>query len=80
MILIIALTIQNGGPRLCVGQQFALTEVAYTIVRILQRFDRIEKYWPGDEVLLKSEIVLSPPKGVQIGFWGVGQEAKKHQY
>lgn len=32
----------NGGPRLCVGQQFALTEMGYTIVKILQKFSRIE--------------------------------------
>jgi len=29
----------NGGPRLCIGQQFALTEAAYVVVRLLQRFD-----------------------------------------
>ncbi|TVY83200.1 Cytochrome P450 monooxygenase fsdH [Lachnellula suecica] len=32
----------NGGPRICVGQQFALTEASYTIVRILQEFAAIE--------------------------------------
>ena len=32
----------NGGPRICIGQQFALTEASYVIVRLLQRFDRIE--------------------------------------
>ncbi|KAL4862881.1 hypothetical protein BDV12DRAFT_202646 [Aspergillus spectabilis] len=32
----------NGGPRVCLGQQFALTEVGYVLVRMLQRFDRIE--------------------------------------
>ena len=32
----------NGGPRICVGQQFALTEMGYTVVRILQRFQRVE--------------------------------------
>lgn len=30
------------GPRLCVGQQFALTEMSYTICRIFQRFSRLE--------------------------------------
>jgi cytochrome P450 len=28
----------NGGPRICVGQQFALTEASYTIVRLVQEF------------------------------------------
>lgn len=32
----------NGGPRICIGQQFALTEAGYSIVRILQRYDGIE--------------------------------------
>ncbi|KAL8726269.1 MAG: hypothetical protein Q9166_006815 [cf. Caloplaca sp. 2 TL-2023] len=32
----------NGGPRICIGQQFALTEASYITVRLLQEFDRIE--------------------------------------
>ncbi|KAJ5375688.1 Cytochrome P450 [Penicillium concentricum] len=32
----------NGGPRTCIGQQFALTEAGYTIVRIMQEFESIE--------------------------------------
>ncbi|KAJ5168657.1 uncharacterized protein N7482_004251 [Penicillium canariense] len=32
----------NGGPRICIGQQFALTEAGYVISRMLQRFDRIQ--------------------------------------
>ncbi|KAJ6036770.1 n-alkane-inducible cytochrome P450 [Penicillium herquei] len=32
----------NGGPRICIGQQFALTEASYTIVRILQEFESLE--------------------------------------
>ena len=32
----------NGGPRICVGQNFALMEMGYTLTRILQRFGRIE--------------------------------------
>ncbi|KAL5321155.1 hypothetical protein ACEPPN_011967 [Leptodophora sp. 'Broadleaf-Isolate-01'] len=32
----------NGGPRLCIGQQFALTEAGYVVVRLLQRFDEME--------------------------------------
>ncbi|OJK00234.1 hypothetical protein ASPACDRAFT_28378 [Aspergillus aculeatus ATCC 16872] len=32
----------NGGPRICIGQQFALTEASYVTVRLLQRFDRVE--------------------------------------
>lgn len=32
----------NGGPRLCIGQQFALTEAGYVIVRLMQRYERLE--------------------------------------
>ncbi|KAH8899807.1 cytochrome P450 [Thozetella sp. PMI_491] len=32
----------NGGPRICIGQQFALTEAAYVIVRMLQTFTGFE--------------------------------------
>lgn len=49
------------------GQQFALTEMAYTVVRILQTFDRIECRMQ-DFPLLKAEIVLSPASGVHIAF------------
>ena len=60
----------NGGPRICVGQQFALTEMGYTIVRVLQRFERMDRRWPEDmQLSLKSEIVLQPAEEVRVGFW-----------
>ena len=33
----------NGGPRICLGQQFALTEIGYTTVRLLQEFKAIRQ-------------------------------------
>ncbi|KAL9029491.1 MAG: hypothetical protein Q9196_002274 [Gyalolechia fulgens] len=59
----------NGGPRICIGQQFALTEIGYTVVRIVQRFDRLEKYWGVGDDKVRSEIVLSPAHGVKIGLF-----------
>lgn len=50
-------------------QQFALTEIGYTTVRILQRFGRLEKYWGIGDDMVKSEIVLSPAHGVKVGFF-----------
>ncbi|KAI9747495.1 MAG: hypothetical protein M4579_007453, partial [Chaenotheca gracillima] len=50
----------NGGPRICVGQQFALAEMSYTVVRILQRFRTVEKRWTDGMVSLKSEVTLQP--------------------
>jgi len=32
----------NGGPRICIGQQFALTEASYTTIRLLQALSSIE--------------------------------------
>lgn len=32
----------NGGPRICIGQQFALTEASYVIVRLVQRIEEIK--------------------------------------
>lgn len=32
----------NGGPRTCPGQQFALAEAAYAVVRLCQAFGRVE--------------------------------------
>jgi cytochrome P450 len=38
----------NGGARICLGQQFALTEAGYTIVRMAQTFSEIESRDPND--------------------------------
>ncbi|KAI1081607.1 cytochrome P450 monooxygenase CYP539B5 [Whalleya microplaca] len=56
----------NGGPRICVGQNFAMTEMAYCMVRILQKYNRIEYcgdwYAQGHE----AEIVGRPSQGVRV--------------
>jgi cytochrome P450 len=62
----------NGGPRICIGQQFALTEMGYTIVRMLQKYERMENWMgkvDGGKPCLKAEIVLQPGQGVRVGFW-----------
>ena len=62
----------NGGPRICIGQQFALTEMGYTIVRLLQRYDRVENFMENvdhGKPCLKAEIVLQPGQGVRVGFF-----------
>ncbi|KAH8179107.1 cytochrome p450 domain-containing protein [Sarocladium implicatum] len=45
----------NGGPRVCIGQQFALTETYYVISRLVQRFAMIEsrddREWQEKEAL-----------------------------
>ena len=37
----------NGGPRICPGQQYALTEAGYVTVRLLQEFKAIESRDPN---------------------------------
>ena len=32
----------NGGPRICIGQQFALPEAAWLTVRLMREFEGIE--------------------------------------
>jgi cytochrome P450 len=32
----------NGGPRICLGQQFEITEASYVTIRLLQQFDKMD--------------------------------------
>ncbi|KAK5743488.1 hypothetical protein LTR17_002663 [Elasticomyces elasticus] len=57
----------NGGPRICIGQQFALTEMAYTLVRMLQTFERIECRMDKFP-MMRTDIVLQPALGVDVAF------------
>ena len=47
----------NGGPRICLGQQFALTKAGYVIVRIMQRYDEIVN--TDDEVVTRHAFSLT---------------------
>lgn len=58
----------NGGPRICIGQQFALTEMAYTVVRILQQFSGVEDRSNGEFPGWRTDIVLQPANGVNVAF------------
>jgi len=57
----------NGGPRICIGQQFALSEMGYTIVRILQSYSSIENCMPGP-ARLKEAVILVPADPIQLIF------------
>lgn len=61
----------NGGPRKCLGEDFALMEVSYTIIRLLQAFPILELpagehvEAPGTE-RQKLTLVLSSADGCRV--------------
>ncbi|KAI4623404.1 hypothetical protein J4E83_004798 [Alternaria metachromatica] len=56
----------NGGPRICLGQQYALTEASYVTVRLVQEFKTMESRDPGPwrEGLT---LTLASMNGTQVG-------------
>lgn len=56
----------NGGPRICLGQQFALTEASYVIVRMLQSFEKMELR-PGIGQLLPVDQRLKTALTLSVG-------------
>ncbi|KAL4923071.1 cytochrome P450 [Aspergillus undulatus] len=56
----------NGGPRVCIGQQFALTEAGYVLVRLLQKFDAIEDVVPNRELSYSLNLTLAPGDSVTV--------------
>lgn len=59
----------NGGPRICLGQQFALTEASYVLVRLIQTFPNIEPHdteYPPREC---SELTMSLMDGCNISLF-----------
>ncbi|KAL8729372.1 MAG: hypothetical protein Q9166_004765 [cf. Caloplaca sp. 2 TL-2023] len=56
----------GGGPRVCPGQNLALTEVAYTIVKILQTFKSIENRDPVIGFVEVYKITTSSRNGAKV--------------
>ncbi|CAG8933986.1 unnamed protein product [Penicillium salamii] len=58
----------GGGPRICIGQQYSLTEASYTMVRLMQRFDTLENAdpHPRQEPIKLSNMTMSHDLGVPI--------------
>lgn len=53
--------VSNSG--ICIGQQFALTEAAYVVVRLLQKFDRIELRAQGLEGVVTQDVGVASCPG-----------------
>ncbi|RDW59956.1 hypothetical protein BP6252_13043 [Coleophoma cylindrospora] len=59
----------NGGPRICIGQNFALTEMAYVMVKLLQKYERLEYRGEWNKQFQKVEIVGTPGCGVPVALF-----------
>jgi cytochrome P450 len=75
----------NGGPRICIGQQFAMLEMGYTLVRILQNYERViaMPVTGKDKVedpKLKFEVTLSPGAEMNCVFLREGESTNSGGY
>lgn len=60
----------NAGPRICVGQQFALTEMAYVLCRMFQRYGRVEGRMANMErPVLKTDLTVKPASPILVAFF-----------
>jgi cytochrome P450 len=60
----------NGGPRICLGQQFALTEASYVLVRIVQTFSDVSSTPDvvGSPIKQYATLTTSVADGVPVVF------------
>ncbi|KAJ5110578.1 hypothetical protein N7532_001113 [Penicillium argentinense] len=65
----------NGGPRICLGQQYALTEASYTVVRLMQHFDTVENADPHplQEPIKNSNLTMMHDRGVPVKLYSSDQ-------
>ena len=61
----------NGGPRICLGQQFALTEASFVLVRFLQEFDKMEA--------MDLSSLEKLPKGLGLTMWPEDSRVRFHK-
>ncbi|CAG88381.2 DEHA2E18612p [Debaryomyces hansenii CBS767] len=59
----------NGGPRICLGQQFALTEASYIIVRLIQMFPNLNSFCEKYPPRKSSHLTMCHQDGVSIGMF-----------
>ncbi|RDL38562.1 uncharacterized protein BP5553_02902 [Venustampulla echinocandica] len=56
----------SGGPRVCIGQQYALNEASFVIVKMLQRYDKIEALDMTAPLKKSLSLTLAPGNGVKV--------------
>ncbi|KAL3462710.1 cytochrome P450 [Aspergillus heterothallicus] len=57
----------NGGARICLGQQYALTEASYTMVKLLMRYKTVENADPWMKApIIQSNLTMAHGDGVNI--------------
>jgi len=56
----------GGGPRLCIGNQFSLTEMQLVLLETLRRFD--VEWVPQPPVELQPLVTLRPRDGITVRF------------
>lgn len=55
----------SGGPRICIGQQFALTQMSYVVFRIMQNFESLEPVDSGP-LLVDVSIISLMKNGCKV--------------
>ncbi|TVY38159.1 Cytochrome P450 [Lachnellula subtilissima] len=56
----------SGGPRICLGQQYALTEASFVMVKMLQRYDNIEALDMTGKIPKALTLTMAPGNGVKV--------------
>lgn len=64
----------NSGDRICLGQQFALTEASYTIVRLMQEFVSIESGDVEQEWKEQIALVTKSRRGTRVALMKAKQD------
>ncbi|KAF2743154.1 putative cytochrome P450 alkane hydroxylase [Sporormia fimetaria CBS 119925] len=60
----------NGGPRICLGQQYALTEAGFVTVRLAQEFKRLESRDTNGGVWVEGlTLTLCSKNGTKVGLF-----------
>ncbi|ORY13585.1 cytochrome P450 [Clohesyomyces aquaticus] len=62
----------NGGARICLGQQFALTEASYVLVRLMQEFERMDNRDPVEAWREQIGLVTKTRNGTSVALKRAG--------